>query len=114
MRERAQKIGAQFNIWSHSGAGTEIELTVSAKVAYPHVAPKFPRAAAQTRIESKWRKETNVTERSRCCFWKIVHSCPKRSAAGITGEQDIEFVDESNEGPRRAVGRSAVLHASIK
>jgi signal transduction histidine kinase len=35
MRERAQKIGAQLNIWSHSGAGTEVELAIPAKVAYP-------------------------------------------------------------------------------
>lgn len=35
MRERAQKIGAQLDIWSHSGAGTEIELRIPAVVAYP-------------------------------------------------------------------------------
>jgi signal transduction histidine kinase/ligand-binding sensor domain-containing protein len=35
MRERAQKIGAQLNIWSRPGAGTEVELTIPAKVAYP-------------------------------------------------------------------------------
>jgi ligand-binding sensor domain-containing protein len=35
MRERTQKIGAQLNIWSRSGAGTEIELTIPARVAYP-------------------------------------------------------------------------------
>jgi signal transduction histidine kinase/ligand-binding sensor domain-containing protein len=34
MRERAHKIGSQLNIWSNPGAGTEIELTVPAKVAY--------------------------------------------------------------------------------
>jgi signal transduction histidine kinase len=34
MRERAQKIGGQLNIWSKPGAGTEIELTVPANVAY--------------------------------------------------------------------------------
>ena len=34
MRERAQKIGAQLNIWSRSCAGTEVELTIPAKVAY--------------------------------------------------------------------------------
>jgi signal transduction histidine kinase len=40
MRERANKIGAQVNIWSSAGAGTEIELTIPAKVAYPaHKAP---------------------------------------------------------------------------
>jgi signal transduction histidine kinase/ligand-binding sensor domain-containing protein len=31
MRERAQKIGAKLNIWSHHGAGTEIELAVRVK-----------------------------------------------------------------------------------
>jgi signal transduction histidine kinase len=35
MRERARKIGAQLHIWSHSGAGTEVELTVPAAAAYP-------------------------------------------------------------------------------
>jgi len=35
MRERARKIAAQLNIWSKPGAGTEIELTIPAKVAYP-------------------------------------------------------------------------------
>ena len=35
MRERAEKIGAKLNIWSHSGAGTEIELAIPANVAYP-------------------------------------------------------------------------------
>jgi signal transduction histidine kinase len=45
MRERAQTLGATFNIWSSSGAGTEVELTVPAKVAYPNV----PKA-------TRWRK----------------------------------------------------------
>jgi signal transduction histidine kinase len=35
MRERAQKIGAQLNIWSRLGAGTEVELAIPANVAYP-------------------------------------------------------------------------------
>jgi signal transduction histidine kinase/ligand-binding sensor domain-containing protein len=34
MRERAHKIGAQFNIWSSPGAGTETDLVIPAKVAY--------------------------------------------------------------------------------
>jgi signal transduction histidine kinase len=45
MRERAEKIGAKLNIWSQSGAGTEIELTIPANVAYP-----------RTRKESLWRR----------------------------------------------------------
>jgi signal transduction histidine kinase len=35
MRERAQKIGGQFSVWSRSGAGTEIQLNIPAKLAYP-------------------------------------------------------------------------------
>jgi signal transduction histidine kinase/ligand-binding sensor domain-containing protein len=34
MRERALKIGAEFDIWSRPGAGTEIELRLSAELAY--------------------------------------------------------------------------------
>lgn len=38
MRERAQQIGAQLNVWSEAGAGTELQLTVPAALAYgtPH------------------------------------------------------------------------------
>jgi signal transduction histidine kinase len=34
IRERAKNIGARLNIWSSLGAGTEIDLTIPAKVAY--------------------------------------------------------------------------------
>jgi signal transduction histidine kinase len=34
MRERAQKIGAQLEFWSEVGAGTEVQLTVPAAMAY--------------------------------------------------------------------------------
>ena len=34
VRERAKRIGAQLKVWSESGAGTEVELTVPASVAY--------------------------------------------------------------------------------
>jgi len=34
MRERAQRIGGQLSIWSNSGAGTEIDLTVPGRIAY--------------------------------------------------------------------------------
>jgi len=33
-RERAQQIGAQLDFWSEVGAGTEIQLTVPANIAY--------------------------------------------------------------------------------
>jgi signal transduction histidine kinase len=34
MRERAQRIGARVAFWSEMGAGTEVELTVPAPIAY--------------------------------------------------------------------------------
>jgi signal transduction histidine kinase len=34
IRERAKRIGAQLKLWSENGAGTEVELTVPASVAY--------------------------------------------------------------------------------
>ena len=34
MRERAQEIGAQFDMWSEIGAGTEVELRIPGSVAY--------------------------------------------------------------------------------
>jgi signal transduction histidine kinase len=34
MRERAQRIGAHLDLWSESGAGAEVELTVPASLAY--------------------------------------------------------------------------------
>ena len=34
MRERAQRIGAQLDFWSEMGAGTEVQLTIPAAVAY--------------------------------------------------------------------------------
>jgi signal transduction histidine kinase len=42
MRERAEQIGAKLAIWSGvSGAGTEIELTISASIAYGKAANRF-------------------------------------------------------------------------
>jgi signal transduction histidine kinase/ligand-binding sensor domain-containing protein len=34
MRERAQRMGAKLDLWTEAGAGTEIQLTVPASVAY--------------------------------------------------------------------------------
>ena len=43
IRERAKRIGARLALWSESGAGTEVELTVPASVAYTasHVRRRF-------------------------------------------------------------------------
>jgi signal transduction histidine kinase/streptogramin lyase len=37
VRERAKRIGARLKFWSEPGAGTEAELTVPARIAYPTV-----------------------------------------------------------------------------
>ena len=34
MRERAQQIGAQLEIWSQAGAGTEVDLSIPGAIAY--------------------------------------------------------------------------------
>ena len=34
MRERARQIGAKLTVWSGAGGGTEIELHITASVAY--------------------------------------------------------------------------------
>jgi signal transduction histidine kinase len=34
MRERSESLGGQLNVWSEKNAGTEVELRLSAKVAY--------------------------------------------------------------------------------
>jgi signal transduction histidine kinase len=39
MRERAQRLGAHFEVWSKPGAGTEIDLRVPADVAYRRERP---------------------------------------------------------------------------
>ena len=37
MRERAQHIGAQLEIWSQAGAGTEVDLSIPGSIAYKEV-----------------------------------------------------------------------------
>jgi signal transduction histidine kinase len=34
MRERAQHIGAQLEIWTEAGAGTEVDLSIPGTIAY--------------------------------------------------------------------------------
>ena len=40
MRERAEQLGGELEVWSEPGAGTEIELRVPASIAYETVHPK--------------------------------------------------------------------------
>jgi len=42
MRERAQNVGAHLSIWSNPSTGTEIDLRVPAKVAYPRSQKESP------------------------------------------------------------------------
>jgi len=52
IRERAKQIGAQLHFWSEAGAGTEVELTIPAAVAYAK-----PRDASGFRL---FRKKTGI------------------------------------------------------
>ena len=40
MRERAKSFGGKLEVWSQHGAGTEIELTVPASIAYGRSKPR--------------------------------------------------------------------------
>ena len=39
MRERADRVGAVLRIWSRAGVGTEVEIHVPAKTAFPNASP---------------------------------------------------------------------------
>jgi signal transduction histidine kinase/ligand-binding sensor domain-containing protein len=41
MRERAESLGAEMELWSESGAGTEVQLTVPASIAYQEPTERF-------------------------------------------------------------------------
>jgi signal transduction histidine kinase len=42
MRERANQVGAELNIWSRPNAGTEVDLTIPARLAYQRRFTIFP------------------------------------------------------------------------
>ncbi|PTL81591.1 sensor histidine kinase [Vitiosangium sp. GDMCC 1.1324] len=43
MRERAQRLGGQLELWSRAGAGTEVQLRLQAVIAYAAMARRKPR-----------------------------------------------------------------------
>jgi ligand-binding sensor domain-containing protein len=59
MRERAQKIGAQLNIWSHGGAGTEIDLSIPARLAYQRPRKKFGWHELKQRVMGRPEQESS-------------------------------------------------------
>jgi signal transduction histidine kinase len=57
MRERAERIGARFKAWSRAGAGTEIELSVPARIAFARTKPvRGPRGARGARVSGDGRE----------------------------------------------------------
>lgn len=64
MRERAQRIGAHFKVWSRAGAGTEIELTVPNQVAF-QVSPKNRETSAAPASRAETFPDRRSTEPSR-------------------------------------------------
>jgi nitrate/nitrite-specific signal transduction histidine kinase len=52
IRERAKQIGAQLNLWSEVGAGTEVEISLPASLAYAQ--------SGDTRRFTMFRKKTGT------------------------------------------------------
>jgi len=52
MRERAKRLGGELDVWSEPGAGTEVDLRVSASIAYQ----SFP---ARSNVWLFWKKKKN-------------------------------------------------------
>lgn len=52
MRERAQQMGAQLEIWSERGAGTEVDLRIPGSIAYA-VPPGTGLSASSSAVESR-------------------------------------------------------------
>jgi signal transduction histidine kinase len=48
IRERADRIGARFDLWSHGGAGTEVQLQLPAAVAY-----ELPNTKSRMRLSNR-------------------------------------------------------------
>ena len=48
MRERAKSIGAQLDLWSRTGVGTEIELRIAARLAYASGPDEVPPKKQET------------------------------------------------------------------
>ncbi len=64
MRERAEKIGAVLRLRSRSGAGTELELTVPAAIAFEDgIRGRFPKWLSWLNREAFYRTRHNVYER---------------------------------------------------
>jgi signal transduction histidine kinase len=51
VRERGKLIGAKLDLWSQAAAGTEVQITVPASVAYPKC-PEFPAIQIVAEIDS--------------------------------------------------------------
>jgi len=69
MRERAQKIGTQVEMWSQSGAGTEVELRISARLAY---------AWDANGSRTPWFRK----------LWKTEHGTSNRNSASDGGSEN--------------------------
>jgi signal transduction histidine kinase len=57
MRERAKRIGGELEVWSEPGAGTEVELSIPASIAYVSSPP-------HNNFRLLWRKMRNGDEHS--------------------------------------------------
>ena len=53
MRERAKSFGGRLEVWSQEGAGTEVDLTISASIAYRLSSAHFKFRSFQKKSEKR-------------------------------------------------------------
>jgi signal transduction histidine kinase len=53
MRERATTFGGRLEVWSQEGAGTEVELTISASIAYRLSSARFKFGSLRKKSEKR-------------------------------------------------------------
>ena len=77
MRERAQRVGAHLDVWSGSGAGTEVELRIAAAHCVRFRAERFHVMEAAETVERHETGGLSSRER-RCATLKVVHNVKER------------------------------------
>ena len=94
MRERAKTFGVRLEVWSQEGAGTEVDLTISASIAYRLSSAPFNPGRSERGVIS-------VSNKPKPIQLLVVDDHPllrEGIAAIIINQTDIELVGEASNG----------------
>ena len=94
MRERAQRIGSRLDFWSEVGAGTEVQLTVPAAMAYE----KRRHKAVDSGCSTEQVAMSSVPSMIRILAVDDHALLRKGIAATINAEPDMKLVAEASNG----------------